>query len=144
MNLFLGCFFSFTIISPLICTANACYRLFPEFRIHITNDIQDNITVHCQSKDDDLGYRTLHYQDEQYWHFCEQVFFRTLYFCHFWWGSKDQMFDVFNGSIVNSCERHELDYNTCYWLVRPDGFYFSKHHHHFPSDWEKKEVWRQK
>lgn len=48
--------------------------------------------VHCQSKDDDLGYRTLLVGQQFDWKFHIQFFGRTLYFCHFWWQNKDKRF----------------------------------------------------
>ncbi|KAL0414070.1 UNVERIFIED_CONTAM: S-protein5 [Sesamum radiatum] len=66
--------------------------------INIYSDLPQSLTIHCASKDDDLGMHNLHAGQVFTWHFRNQFFNRTLFFCHFWWGSKDKGIDVFRGT----------------------------------------------
>lgn len=56
----------------------------------------------------------------------EHVLVRTLFFCHFWWGTKDNVFDVFNDPENCIHEGQVPDYSkTCVWVVKSDGFYLA-------------------
>ncbi|KAK4732825.1 hypothetical protein R3W88_025813 [Solanum pinnatisectum] len=69
------------------------------YLISIINNLKNSsvpLRIHCQSKDGDLGYHNLSYDQSFDFEFEEQIFFRTLFFCHFWWPPKQNIFDVFN------------------------------------------------
>lgn len=123
-------FVYFLMFCKIFETGNAS-GLQPFFTVRVENDINiDNappLRVHCASKDDDLGYHTLGRSVYIHWEFRENFFWSTLFFCHFWWGQKQRAFEVFNSNWHEFCDdpngRHEN--NLCFWLVRPDGFYFN-------------------
>ena len=101
------------------------------FQIHIINGFPNNshpLEFRCQSKDTDFGDKQLNVGDEFYWEFHVQFFRRTLYFCHFYWGDHlDKVFDVFNDKkMFPNCDNVMNKDHDCYWLVKDDGFYFSK------------------
>ena len=109
--------------------------------IFIYNDINHPITVHIQSKDDDLGNRTVIFKDYTKWYFCKKA--GTLFYAHFYWNSRTAFFDVYD---VQTAEDYCEDINpfkrqNCYWLVREDGFYLSRHYKPFPRDWYKLHDW---
>ncbi|EYU45223.1 hypothetical protein MIMGU_mgv1a024806mg, partial [Erythranthe guttata] len=54
------------------------------------------ITVHCASKNDDLGYRLLYTGQDFNWSFRNNFWRNTLFFCRFSWGQKTIAFDVYN------------------------------------------------
>ncbi|CAN4090972.1 unnamed protein product [Withania somnifera] len=107
------------------------FNLKKKYRVHVINKLPPNtpqLQIHCASKDDDLGYHYVAIDEDFNWLFCESFFYRTLYFCHFWWGSKDKSFSVFDDP--KSCIHHgptlnELKY--CKWEVREDGFYLEQY-----------------
>ncbi|KAI8527624.1 hypothetical protein RHMOL_Rhmol12G0089900 [Rhododendron molle] len=71
------------------------------------------------------------------WNFRTDIFGRTLYFCHFYWGSSNQIFDVFSLNIeYYHCQNGE-GHVRCFWGVRPDGFYISKD----TKTWVKMHTW---
>ncbi|KAI5683914.1 hypothetical protein M9H77_05142 [Catharanthus roseus] len=124
-----------TLFISLIHSAIFAYACpFPpfqlKFHIHVVNNLPNNsnpLTVHCQSKDTDLGYHTLHVNEEIQWHFCTHIVFRTLFFCHFWWNNKQAVFDVFKethdfGVLCQNTIPGE-GRHTCHWAVKEDGFY---------------------
>lgn len=113
-----------------------------QYRVHVINGIpNNNIVVHCQSRDDDMGTHTLSTDGEFSWKFCQNTRQTTLYFCHFWWQGKQQVFDVFNKTTSSSgmCVYGKI-YGThqCKWLAKSDGFYWFKDH---DNVWVKGNDW---
>ncbi|KAI5682182.1 hypothetical protein M9H77_03410 [Catharanthus roseus] len=110
--------------------------------VHVANGLSNNKTfvrVHCQSKDDDIGYHDLYIKQEIQWSFKMNWIDTTLFFCHFWWNNFDTSFDVFNASFGQAnCGQ---DPNICYWLVKEDGFYFSGKEHPTPNDFSLVNNW---
>ncbi|KVH91051.1 Plant self-incompatibility S1 [Cynara cardunculus var. scolymus] len=102
----------------------------------------DNVEVHCQSKDTDLGVHVLNSRNIHYgWSFCENIMTSTLYFCHFNRQMVERTFDVFNITMASACDHGFSDTNTCNWAVKQDGFYFFDHRR---STWLKQYDWNQK
>ncbi|XP_058217280.1 S-protein homolog 5-like [Rhododendron vialii] len=89
--------------------------------IHIISRVPNNpspLRVRCQSKDTDFGMHTLYEGQEFVWFFNRAL--TTLYFCHFYWGSKDRSFAVYDLRIfVNYCA-YEDDKDHCKWEARPN------------------------
>ncbi|KAK6778088.1 hypothetical protein RDI58_024806 [Solanum bulbocastanum] len=97
------------------------------YHVKIIDDLPSDspqLKFHCASKEDDFGERWLSSTQDFTWTFCGQFFNRTLYFCHFWWDSKENTFDVFNDpeSCIHEGPMIHNTY-TCVWIVKPEGFY---------------------
>ncbi|KAH7844030.1 hypothetical protein Vadar_023511 [Vaccinium darrowii] len=110
------------------------------YGIHITSRVPNKpspLRVRCQSKDDDFGMHTLYEGQEFKWYFNRGL--TTLYFCHFYWGSKDKVFDVFNVTTTDDgyCNRTYGDAIECLWEARPDGFYVNN----WERPWNKVNDW---
>ncbi|CAI9288081.1 unnamed protein product [Lactuca saligna] len=82
-----------------------------KFRMYLTNVVEDNVIVNISGKGGD-------YQGK-----------RTLAF--------NEEFDW----IIRAKVKTIYNVQRCYWLVRSDGLYVSKHNHTFPDDWDKKAAW---
>ncbi|KAI3469944.1 hypothetical protein Pfo_026607 [Paulownia fortunei] len=117
--------------------ARICF-LTPKYIVHVVNNIlpisTSPLLVHCASGDNDIGNHTLYYEGDFTWSFCEQVFLRTLFFCHLSWGSKSISFDVFNSKLRKDCST-----SMCYWEAQTDGIYFCNHYP--PQDLKKVYSW---
>lgn len=136
-----------TLVLSLILFANLLYTmssseegvcfLSKRYQVHVVNNLPGDIpplTIHCASKDNNLGFHQLPLNYDFHWSFCENVEEVTLFFCHFWWGQKNIAFDVFSNVFsLSDCK------NACYWSVQSDGFYFSGHYP--PQNFVKKYVW---
>ncbi|KAL4581143.1 hypothetical protein LXL04_017352 [Taraxacum kok-saghyz] len=101
------------------------------------------ITVHVQSKEDDLGNHTLAYNDNTNWKFCVSSGARTRFYAHFYWKSRTAFFDVYD---YDTAETYCAGSNTfkqqnCFWSVRDNGFYISRHNNPFPEGWTKLHDW---
>ena len=131
----------FLVINPLNSTDAACF-FTKGFGIHILTEIDfDNVMVQCKSKDDDLGVHTLNFTNLEYgWSFCENIFYSTLFYCHFWRTMTEQTFDVFNRTMMKACDQGFPDANICHWGIKQDGFYFFDFH----QGWLKQYDWKYK
>lgn len=111
--------------------------------VHIIDALPPNsqpLTLHCQSHNDDLGYKTLSTNNEFDINFNEKLFGGTLFFCRFWWNSKNITFDVYNDHVSRSCGVKNLVTYECYWKVQADRFYFNGHRNP-PNRYVKKYDW---
>lgn len=92
------------------------------FEVHVVNMLPNSppMTVHCKSRDDDLGEHTVVYWQDYNFHFCTKLIF-TLFWCRIKWQSKNIAFDVFSGKwFPNRCAT-----GICYWAAKEDGIYFA-------------------
>ncbi|KAK4359282.1 hypothetical protein RND71_021511 [Anisodus tanguticus] len=136
-------FFSFIFLLNLALVTSRSW-VTPRFHVHIIDALPPNskLILHCQSQNDDLGYKVLHPKAEFNFHFNQKIFGGTLYFCHFWWNGKSISFDVFNSNIAGKCGQIDGDNLECYWNVQADGFYFGARRNPPPA-YEKQHDWKQ-
>jgi len=84
----------------------------------ITNKVEGNedLYVHCKSKDDDLGLHLLHTNQTFRWGFGTHIFFRTLFFCSFRWRNGPLLYyDIYKqGRDFEIC-------NNCFWDIHKAG-----------------------
>ena len=130
----------FTYLGLLFSSTTLACVYTPGFILRITNNIPNSkVLARCKSKDTDFGDKWLAFNQDFQWKFCEAYFEHTLYFCHFYWESKEQVFEVFNKRYMYECNIDHGDDNPCYWLVQEDGFYlydFNK------KSWGKRADWK--
>ncbi|KAL7135176.1 hypothetical protein ABFS83_11G075100 [Erythranthe nasuta] len=112
---------SFILLNILIqsLASEKIWNCWPVGKVQITvfNRLPENtppMLLHCQSRDDRLGYHTLAKDERFDFTFCPV--WRTVFFCHVWWNGKDIAFDVYRW------KRCEL----CMYEVRSDGIYEEK------------------
>ncbi|XP_050918588.1 S-protein homolog 4-like [Lathyrus oleraceus] len=91
------------------------------FRVHvnIVNSLEDNLdlTLHCKSKDDDLGAHLLHHGEGFSFNFRPAfIVAQTLFFCSFVWNGELHWFDIY---IDGDNVRANCDY--CNWNVFKSG-----------------------
>ncbi|XP_039010195.1 S-protein homolog 2-like [Hibiscus syriacus] len=88
-----------------------------KLKVVIYNDLEDkkDLTIHCKSKDDDLGVHVLSYRESYDFQFKPRFLWRTLFFCRMTWSGKSHWFDIYrgdrDGGIGWGC--HESD--DCVW-----------------------------
>ena len=115
----------------LLCTQMLCeqqaFQFFRSVEVHIISGVPNTpkpLRFRCQSKDDDLGEHTLNTGQEFNWKFSPNILGTTLFFCHFYWNSKDRSFAVYDDRLRDLCS--DSFKSQCYWVAKPDGFYLSK------------------
>ncbi|KAK4732685.1 hypothetical protein R3W88_025673 [Solanum pinnatisectum] len=110
---------------------------------HIVDGIEKNdppIKFHCASGNDDLGIHYPKFNDDFKFKFGFNLFRETVFFCHFWWGTIDAIFEVYRDS-GNCGAEGGLDSGTCYWLIKEDGFYFAPKYNPPASELIRKYGW---
>jgi hypothetical protein len=91
------------------------------FGVHVTigNNLADNLdlSVHCKSKDDDIGVHLLHHRDIFGWKFGNNYFGQTLFYCSFEWiNSGLHWFDIYDQKRdLHVCDSH------CNWYITESG-----------------------
>ncbi|KAL2346164.1 hypothetical protein Fmac_000164 [Flemingia macrophylla] len=85
--------------------------------VRITNTLEGglDLTVHCKSKDDDIGEQHLHSNAFFDFQFATNIFGTTLFYCSFQWEDNFQWFDIYVE------KRDGLRCDDCFWNVQQDG-----------------------
>ncbi|ESW26511.1 hypothetical protein PHAVU_003G125200 [Phaseolus vulgaris] len=79
-----------------------------------------NMSLHCQSKDNDLGQQNIENGNEFGWDFSDNVFGSTLFFCDLGWQNVEHYhFDAYSFGR----DRVRCDGAGCSWLVSAEGIY---------------------
>ena len=74
-----------------------------------------DLTIHCKSKNDDLGEHLLHHLDSFEFAFIPiELIGETLFFCGFRWKGAFKWFDIYKGN------RDVCKDNLCNWNVMKD------------------------
>lgn len=94
----------------------------PDRVMNITNDLDESIplTIHCQSKDNDLGEHELQYHTSLHWQFKSNPFPPfTVFWCSMSWQTiNNGTFDVYKASRDDTrCAQY------CMWKIRQTGAY---------------------
>ncbi|KAF3456441.1 hypothetical protein FNV43_RR01091 [Rhamnella rubrinervis] len=69
--------------------------------VSITNALDPGVvlTIHCKSKDDDLGQHQLPYNSSFSWKFKSNAILRnTLFYCYIWWDGGYGAFDIYKAT----------------------------------------------
>ncbi|WVZ10028.1 hypothetical protein V8G54_014558 [Vigna mungo] len=79
-----------------------------------------NMSLHCQSKDNDLGHQNIANGDEFGWDFSDNIFGTTLFFCDVGWEKVEEYH--FNAYSFGR-DRVRCDGVGCSWLLSVEGIY---------------------
>ncbi|XP_039155864.1 S-protein homolog 4-like [Eucalyptus grandis] len=90
--------------------------IFDVFRVYvqITNKLPGRVTlrVHCQSKDDDLGFHNI--APNKYWGFkFFPKIYGTLFFCSVKWPGHFHYFNAYDDSLI--------EHGLGRWTIKPEG-----------------------
>ncbi|KAH0993658.1 hypothetical protein GBA52_005141 [Prunus armeniaca] len=89
----------------------------PKTHVRVTNDLGGDLTlsVHCKSKDDDIGVQVLPPHASFQFSFRPHVTGLTLFFCGFRWPGEFRWFDIYTAM------RDQGVCFNCFWSIGPDG-----------------------
>ncbi|CAJ2670416.1 unnamed protein product [Trifolium pratense] len=114
--------FSILLIMLLVCNMHTTMAV----TVTIINGVRippnpTTITVHCKSKDDDLGFHTLPYTGSYTFTFTPNIFYTTLFFCSFTWpGNPHRHYlDIYD-------DKHD-NCNECVWHINLGGGCLNDH-----------------
>ncbi|KAK9690899.1 hypothetical protein RND81_09G162000 [Saponaria officinalis] len=85
----------------------------------IVNDLGEGIelTVHCKSKDDDLGLHKLPFKELYEFSFKPNILWpATLFYCSFEWGNELRSFNIYDEK-----RDYQVCHDKCYWNVYKAG-----------------------
>ncbi|KAE9619444.1 putative plant self-incompatibility S1 [Lupinus albus] len=78
--------------------------------VYVKNGLDNNtlLIAHCKSKQDDLGVKNLHYEEEFKFQFKPDLFGVTLFYCGFTWDGTLHWFDIYDdardGELCKDCK----------------------------------------
>ncbi|GFP79618.1 hypothetical protein PHJA_000105300 [Phtheirospermum japonicum] len=98
------------------CWFGGEYSVSIENRIFVYPETNIPLKIHCASKETELWFYNVSQSKNAYWDVCMNIWRTTMFFCHFWWGDKQAVFEVFNYKISETCQT-----NHCLWIVGADG-----------------------
>ncbi|PIA31845.1 hypothetical protein AQUCO_04800027v1 [Aquilegia coerulea] len=93
--------------------------------VYIINNLGPNIkfNYHCKSADDDLGERSLNFNEEWHWKFQTNWFDTTLFWCNMWWTDTNGR-QVSGSTDIYKAKRDKTKcYRRCRYYVKADGIY---------------------
>ncbi|KAF8388347.1 hypothetical protein HHK36_027013 [Tetracentron sinense] len=93
-----------------------------KWHVHIVNGLSNNtiLNVHCQSKNDDLGWHALAAEEDFNWAFHMNIFRTTLFFCYMQWKEVKGSFKVFSVDMG----LHTICYDSvCTYRAEEKGVY---------------------
>ncbi|KAK7349443.1 hypothetical protein VNO77_06815 [Canavalia gladiata] len=86
----------------------------PRSFVRVTNLLNEGLpfTIHCKSRDDDLGAHDVSNKGTYQWSFHRNIFGTTLFFCGIHWRDGSMVYDVYKASRdIDRC------FTNCYWEV---------------------------
>ncbi|CAO2841224.1 unnamed protein product [Amaranthus hypochondriacus] len=92
---------------------NAKHKL----NVQMINTLQgrEDLTIHCKSKDNDLGVHVISFNGTYGFQFKPSFFGGTLYYCGFTWDESLHWFDIYVQSRDRDCT------NVCPWYIYESG-----------------------
>ncbi|KAG5226213.1 self-incompatibility family protein [Salix suchowensis] len=103
----------------LVLTITTCDAgcLWKPTRLHITNELCPglDLTIHCKSRNDDLGQHVVPFGGEYTIDFCPNFWGTTLFFCGMSWSGEVHWFDIYDAS------RDSSRCGNCSWTVEATG-----------------------
>ncbi|CAL0310879.1 unnamed protein product [Lupinus luteus] len=87
--------------SNLMVMTTDDFNVYPRIHVYVTNGLSQDtlLTLHCKSRDDDLGVHYLKYKEDYTFSFHYNIFRLkkyTLFWCDFTWNGKLHTFEVYN------------------------------------------------
>ncbi|GMP91712.1 hypothetical protein CsSME_00042284 [Camellia sinensis var. sinensis] len=98
------------------CTTNA------KVHVHVMNQLGGGrwMDIHCQSKDDDLGYQKVEDGAETMWSFSVNFWGTTLFYCDVLW--KGSIWRHFNAYDADKDYRRCR--SECRWMISKEGLLY--------------------
>ncbi|PWA57715.1 plant self-incompatibility S1 [Artemisia annua] len=115
----------------------------PKWHMFVTNDMSDafNMTVRLKDTPAYCSNCPMPPGSVYAWSYCQQW---QWWYGDFTWGSRSTTIMLWSKHIYRKCFTFIFPFGTvhCYWSIRPEGFYVSKHNSSFPGpDWNFEGSW---
>lgn len=112
------------VLLALAMQGQPCFAFrFSRWTVRVFNDMKNGemLSIHCKSKDDDLGLRYLDVRTQFTWSFRENLWSSTLFWCYIRNQDDHVSLEVFNAyepNLYYRCKSFEY-----IWSIREDGIY---------------------
>ena len=83
--------------------------------VQIANEQRKTITLHCRSKNDDLGYHVVEFEKFYNWEFQPNIWGTTLFWCGVLFDSDPQWY--YFDAYVHDRDHLLCDLNHCWWQI---------------------------
>ncbi|CAI0438114.1 unnamed protein product [Linum tenue] len=96
---------------------NSWVPWYPKTSVVVRNEVEGGrkLTLHCKSRDDDIGVFVLLTHEGIKWNFRPNIFGTTLFYCSADWGEGVHWFDIY------VFKRDILRCTYCQWAIRKSG-----------------------
>ncbi|GFP96201.1 hypothetical protein PHJA_001764200 [Phtheirospermum japonicum] len=103
--------------TPTNNTSGRKFSLWPKTIVRVYNNLGNdiNLTLHCKSRDNDLGIQLLANGDSFQWKFHPNIFGTTTFYCSMEWNDKSGSFDLYVD------QRDSERCIVCVWKVTQNG-----------------------
>lgn len=116
--LYLQWLLEFVAVMSTVCRGSTeANSIIETANVIIDNYLQDRseLTLHCKSKDDDLGVQVVPFKGSFQFHFRVNFRMTTLFFCSFQWEEKLEHFDIYK-----AWRDFKLCHINCMWRIRAE------------------------
>lgn len=112
------------LVSTFIMVESCFASPLEHWSVQVFNDMQSHqtLSLHCKSKDDDLGQQNLRIGEQFSWRFRVNLWQTTLYWCYMHNQHSHVALEVFWPESHMFLSRRCKD-NGCIWYARDDGIY---------------------
>ncbi|KAE8659942.1 hypothetical protein F3Y22_tig00116959pilonHSYRG00043 [Hibiscus syriacus] len=107
---------SLSVMLVLAAGTEAFWNGNVQVRIYNSLEYTKDLTIHCKSKDDDLGARVLSSGEHFEFQFAPHMFKKTLFFCSMAWDGQSHWFDIYEEDRDGDCNS-----SRCTWDVKQNG-----------------------
>ncbi|CAI0426584.1 unnamed protein product [Linum tenue] len=123
MNRSAAAFATVALWVSLAAAANTDASWWAYTHVHVVNEFGGGrvLTVHCKSRDDNMGTHWVGPNSEYEWRFRPSIFGNTLFWCHVWKGGSQIVYDAYYADDDKLYDRVYMD--NSYWVVKDDGLY---------------------
>ncbi|KAK9265420.1 hypothetical protein L1049_003544 [Liquidambar formosana] len=97
--------------------------LFERVHVYLLNRVEPGktLSLHCKSKNDDLGMQQIVFNQTYEWSFHNNFFGTTLYWCFMYWEKSQYVFGSFN--IYEGSRDQSRCRKSCWWMIEEDGLF---------------------
>ncbi|KAJ9182382.1 hypothetical protein P3X46_006383 [Hevea brasiliensis] len=112
---------SLSLVMVFLLLMSSCEAwFFPKKQtVSITNVLGKGLelTIHCKSKDDDLGTREIPFNGNFSFRFRPNFMDTTLFYCNMTWQGQTHGFDIY----IAQRDKDKCPHNNCSWIIKPTG-----------------------
>ncbi|KAK9266002.1 hypothetical protein L1049_028602 [Liquidambar formosana] len=98
---------------------------FERVHVYVLNELEPGktLSLHCKSKDDDLGMQQIIFNQTYEWSFHNNFFGRTLFWCFMSWEKSLGVYASGSFNIYEGSRDQFRCRKRCWWKIKEDGLF---------------------